>query len=1797
MTPERWKRVKQLFASALERRAEERDAFLDEACAGDAPLRREVDSLLAADGEPGPFLESVRLDLADAPAARASLALAPGRRLGPYEIVALLGAGGMGEVYRARDTRLGREVALKVLPQSAHDDADRLRRFDEEARAASALNHPNVLTVYDVGAEAGVRYVVSELLEGQTLRQRLAAGRLAPRQSLDYARQIVAGLAAAHGKGIVHRDLKPENLFLTEDGRIKILDFGLAKRTRPRAESEAATASRHTQPGTLMGTLGYMSPEQLRGLRADRRSDVFSLGLVLYEMLAGRRAFARGSEAETTSAILRDDPEPLPLNEIPVEIDAVVRRCLEKEPEGRFESARELALALETAAQGLGPAVAQEPAPRHSVAVLPLLNMTGDPEQEYFCEGIAEELINALGKVEGLRLAARSSSFRFDTKADSLARIGAELKVDKLLEGSVRRAGNRLRVTVQLVDVQDGAHLWSERYDRDVQDVFALQDEIASSVVEALRLKLEPRRGRRETDDVEAYQLYLKGLHFWNKRHEGGLQQGIKAFEKAIERDPAYAPAYAGLADSYGVLGLSIYDGLPAREAMPKARAAALRALEIDPGLAAPHAALGWVRLHFEWDWPAAEADFRRALAVDPRRATSRHWFGFLLSAMGRSDEALAEARRAWELDPLSLIINAQLCQAHYYAGRFEETATAARKVLEMEPGFAVGHFWLGVASAAQGSFERALAGYEAFASGGGGRTRALALLGNARARAGEPEAARRTLAELREIAARRPVPAYHFALVHVGLGERDEAFAWLERAHQERSDQMAYLGVEPLLDPLRADPRFDALLRSLRLPFARRAAPAEAAPRAPRERRSVAVLPFRDLAGEAGSAHLGLGLADATITELARLRSLVVRPTSAILRYQERPVDARQAARELDVDAVVDGSFQRTGSRLRVTVRLVDARDGGSLWAGKVDASLDDVFQMQDEVSRAVARALEVELTPSEERRREGPPPARPGAEAHEMYLKGKVHLFGESLSDFVTAIDWFEKAREREPGFALAWAGLADAYARMAFTFKPEGDWYARAWAMCEKALSLDPSLPEGRYVRARLRWTPQHGFDHAGAIRDLVPALQERPSLENGYVLLGIVLHHVGLLEEARRLFEQAEAVSPGHPRARSHVVMSLLGLGRYEEGLELAGSIAPGVPLAFFDYCVGLCRAHLGRLDDAESAAADIARQAPDEILAHPLRAVVAALRGDGVEAERQVRLVVENRKAYGHYHHAQYDVACAWSLLGRPETALEWLGDAARNGYPCVSQFERDEFLDPLRGSARFERLMDELRAGRDRYSRLYEELRGGAAPHSSGRPEAPPVGRAPAGRIMLAVLPFENWSRDPEQEYFSDGLTEELIAQLGRLGPERLGVIARTSAMTYKHTRKGIDTIGRELGVDYVLEGSARSGGRALRVSARLILVRDQSQVWSATYERDLTDVLAVQDELGRAVAAEIGVRLAPRGITATAAQPLDMDAYQAHLRGRHCWNKRTVEGFQKAIECFQEAIAIAPGYAPAHVGLADSYALLGDVGVAALPPKQAFAKARASLARAIELDEGLADAHASLAHLHMHAFAWREAEREFARALELNPSYATAHHWHALFLAAMECHTEAQAAMRRAQQLDPLSLAIGTDAGVLLYYARRFEEAAAQYRRTLEMDPGFARAHATLGSTYGQMGRHEEAVAAVRKANELSPGAARKAALARALAASGKTREALAILEELEELSKCEYVAPYPLALVNVALGRIDEAFALLEKARVEAASDILYVKVDPWLDPVRADPRYPSLLEGLGLSPVHGS
>ena len=741
----------------------------------------------------------------------------------------------MGEVYQARDTRLARIVAIKVLGAAISGDPIMRQRLLREARAASALNHPHICTIHDVGEDGERQFIAMEWLDGETFAARLRRSPkgLQPRDDLlRFAEQLADALDAAHACGIVHRDLKPANLFITRRGDVKILDFGLAILTGPAAAGSGRTENDETRggwlapargapptlassPGLVVGTDAYMSPEQARGEAVDGRSDLFSLGAVLYEMATGHRVFARMTPALTFDAILnRRPPAPSALDRnVPSAIDHVVMRLLAKEPSARFQTARELLTALRSLPAGSStPRAASATLP--SIAVLPFTNLSPDPENEFFADGMTEEIINALAHVDGLQVAARTSSFAFKSKTPDLEVVATQLNVAHILTGSLRKAESRLRVTVQLVDVSTGFPIWSERYDRETGDVFAIQDEIAAVIAAKLSLTLtgpdHETRIRRPTDSLEAYELYLKSRYFINQRG-GELRHGLEALNRAIALDPKFALAYAGLGDVYVLLGF--YGYMPTYEAMPRARRFAQMAIDLDPALAEPHGTLMFVSWAYDWDWERTRLEFERAMALNPRLSTTLIWHATFLGLVeGAFDQAVAEAARAVELDPLSGAAHATLGTILMCRERYAEAQTSLERAIELDPRLWIAHRSLGLVFMEQGKYDEAMAVFEQALAVSNRHPWIVSYLAEVHRRAGRAAQADALYVEITERAATGYIQPLFRAYVSATTGRMDEAFEWLERAYRERNPipPMNYFASSR---PISEDPRFPELL------------------------------------------------------------------------------------------------------------------------------------------------------------------------------------------------------------------------------------------------------------------------------------------------------------------------------------------------------------------------------------------------------------------------------------------------------------------------------------------------------------------------------------------------------------------------------------------------------------------------------------------------------------------------------------------------------------------------------------------------------------------------------------------------------------------------------------------------------------------------------------------------------------------------------------------------------------------------------------------------------------------------
>jgi TolB-like protein/Flp pilus assembly protein TadD len=794
--------------------------------------------------------------------------LAASTRLGPYQILKPIGSGGMGEVYRARDLRLGRDVAVKILPEQFASQPDRLARFHREARVVAALSHPNVLAIHDYGSEGAITYAVMELLEGDTLRGRLARGPLEWRQAVEVGAAVAEGLAAAHSKGIVHRDLKPENLFVTADDRVKILDFGLAQmdEASQNQEETGPYVPARTNPGTVFGTAVYMSPEQVRGETVDHRSDIFSFGSVLYEMVTGRRAFHRRTAAETMTAVLHDEPpDPTASGHcLPPELVRLIRQCMAKSPCQRLQSARDLALALRSTA--IGPARLRERAFRSrwklfigtlaaifligavatstyfltrsgrrpkvndaagvaaagdALAVLPFENVGGDQRAEYLSDGVADQIISNLHQVQrpSLRIRPFASVGRYKNAKIDLQTVASELNVRLVVTGTLRQQGDDLAISVELVDAREDNRLWGGRYQGKLGGILDLQDRIAREVAASLRLQLsgddERRLTRRGTQSPEAYLLYREAMYHFNKRDEKSLGTAIDYCDRAIGQDGNYALAYAALARCHFALG-NFYQG--PRIAYPKAREAVVQALKIDESLADAHSTLAALYLFHDWNWEAAEREMKQALALDANVPGTWNCLGFCQAARGRLPEALADIRHAEEAEPLVPLRRHDLAMCYNWMRRYDEAIDEARKGLELQPGFPLFYSDLGLAYIGKRMYEEAIAILREVAGVEQDRLRASGLLGYVYVKAGRTTEARKLVEELNDPAKIRFGSAFASARIYTALGQRDQSFIQLRRACDELDPLVIWLKVDPTMDELRSDPRFADILKHIGL-------------------------------------------------------------------------------------------------------------------------------------------------------------------------------------------------------------------------------------------------------------------------------------------------------------------------------------------------------------------------------------------------------------------------------------------------------------------------------------------------------------------------------------------------------------------------------------------------------------------------------------------------------------------------------------------------------------------------------------------------------------------------------------------------------------------------------------------------------------------------------------------------------------------------------------------------------------------------------------------------------------------
>jgi non-specific serine/threonine protein kinase len=1674
------------------------------------------------------------------------------RTISHYRILSKLGAGGMGEVWLAEDTRLDRKVALKLLPAEFTRDAQRVRRFIQEAKAASALNHPNIITVYDIGESEAGRFIVMELVAGHTLRAIISEDN-SLETPLTLGIQIAKALSAAHAAGITHRDIKPDNIMVRDDGYVKVLDFGLARLLPTESSEDAATLAQQTTPGTVMGTIAYMSPEQACGQSASPLSDVFALGIVLYELVTGRHPFRAETLVGYLHAITLQTPAPPSQLKpgVPAALDALILRMLEKDASQR-PAASEVARALQEIERRGDPASLQYgegdtrilPAAHTGaaladegfwVAVLPFKYRGADTDLEALAEGLSEDIVTGLSRFSYLRVIARSSTLRFTNDSSDARSIGKELGARYVMEGSLRQAGSMLRVAVQLVDAITGAHLWAETYDRQfrAEDIFALQDDLVPRIVSTcadhfgvLARSISDAVRWKDTRQLSPYEALMRGFGYHHRLTPAEHAVARESLERAVEQSPNNADCWAMLSWVYSHEYGHGFNPQPG--SLDRALAAAQRAVDLAPSNPLAYQTLA-VAYFFRQDKAACLSAAERAMALNPLDASNEAIF--LVTFTGDWERGCALIKRAMELNPHHpgwyrwvLAIN------EYRKLNYRDAVDGA--IQANSPGI----FWTNMLLAA-----------------------AYGQLGKLRA---AREALQNLLAQKEDFAqsAREVMGKWFDAELTTHLIEG------LRKAGLEVID-MEGVAVPSTTTETKARP--------------------ESSP-------SIAVLPFGNLSPDPDNEFFADGLTEEVIADLSVIRALRVISRTSAMHFKGTSKDLRVIARELDVRYLLEGSVRRAGKSLRVTAQLIDAENDSHLWAEKYSGSIEDVFAIQEEISRKIVNALQLRLTDAEARGLAERP--IDNAAAYDCYMRARheVYRFTPEGLDRAQKLVDAGLALIGENALLLATRGMVSWY-YINFSIRPEEQYLNEAAFYAARALEQDAKSYFGIFLRGLV--ASKRG-DIESAIRDLRIAREQKPG--DAMILNELIRHFFSAGQEqgelAQPIYEEALRVDPLHPLNWAQTSWRHFSAGRLAEAVEAARRVLDltdrGNPARVYAaYYLALAGDREEAIAVFEAEGAALSGNAYGSV-SHFLS---RALQGDAEGAVRQVTPQLEQAASWTEY--LALFLADGYALIGDRDAALRWLRTAVAQGfinYPYL--VTRDPFLASLRSDPRLAELMRGVKARWEALSQnrprplpveevqTQNSLPGTPVQSREVEPSSSPPS-ATANLNSIAVLPFVNISADEENEYFCDGLAEELLNALSKI--EDLRVAARTSAFSFKGKNTNISEIGNALNVGTVLEGSVRRSGNRLRISVQLVNAANGFQLWSERYDREMQDIFDVQDEIALAVVNALKLKLLGEEKAAVLKRFTDnTEAYELYLKGRFFWSKLSPAGLEKAIEYFNQAVSIEPNLALAYAGLADSYEILSQVS--AVPVRETMPKAREFAEKALSLDPNLAEAYVSLGLvLADYDYDFVAAETHYKTAIRLNPNNPTAHQLYGQLLAQLGRHEEAEGELRQAIRIDPLSILLNWHYGFGLFESRRYDEAVIQLEKTFEMDSSFPLTQAVLAYIHQAKGNYPEAAESFARFYELVENSEDATRVRKSFADGGWSGFVRMMTGERRPAD----VTAYLTATLHASLGEKEAAFVELEKAYSNHEALLPLIKIDPRVDSLRDDLRFKGLLKRMNL------
>ncbi len=1347
MTPERWRQVEEIFQAALDLTPEDRVRYVSEVCADDTELKRDVEVLLSQYDSAGELLEepvygNTEMNVLESFVEEKDPMI--GRRLGSYRIEREIGRGGMGAVYEASraDNEFSKRAAIKLVKRGMDTDFI-LRRFRKERQILAALDHPHIGGLLDGGTtEDGLPYFVMEYIEGQPFYSYCDTHKLNITGRLKLFRSICDAVHYAHQKQVVHRDIKPSNVLVTSDGVPKLLDFGIAKLLNPQLAGDIT----HDPTATAMRlmTPEYASPEQVQGAPTTPTTDVYSLGVLLYELLTGHRPYRLVNRAphEIARVICEEAPAPpsiiitraedllpslytgdesttlkklystrgttleLLRRELSGDLDNIVMQALRKEPEWRYQTAADLRDDITRYLEGRP--ILDLPDPPHagmarpdisnenSLAVLPMKLMDiNQPESspDYLGAGLADALITRLSAIRSFAVRPTSSVLRYGSDADPL-RAGRELGVAFVLDGRIRRSAERIRVTIQLLNVRDETTAWAGQFDEQFTDVLNLEDVISSHVAEQivphLTVDQRLRLAKRGTDNPQAHEAYLRGRFYYNTFTEEGFARAIVCYQQAIALDPKYALAHAGVAQYHNWLG--VFSIMPFAECAAAAYEAASTAVELDPNLAEAHTALAQAILFRDFAWSSAEHHFVRAIELDPNYAPARVLYALQLVKEGRFTEALREAHIGRDLDPLAIISRFTVVWCSYHARRFDEAHRFAASTLENEPNNLMMLYGSSFVLSGLGRHAEAIEAAQKVVDLLGKASHTLGRLGGAHAAAGNKEEAQQALDELELISARRYVSPYHVAIVNCSLGRKEEALDLLEKAYEIGDAKVLWIGVEPELEPLHGHPRFNDLMRKL---DHRLAALPTIAGQLMVDQESIAVLPFRVLgpAGEnTGDEYLGVGLTDALITRLSKVQRLVVRPTSSVLRYHGAAIDPLVAGRDLGIDYVIDGTIRRLGNRLRITAQLLSVNEGVTRWAEQFDEDSTDVLQIEDSISEKVASALLPKLTRDEQRQlsKRG----TDSSEAFESYLRGRYYWSSYTEVGLAKALECYKQAIKLDPDYALAYTGIADYYNWLGvFGIRPFHETSAAAKQSAAKAVELDSTSAEAYSALGFA--TVCHDFDWAVAEGQHRRAIEINPNYATGHHWYAFHLIMEGRFEEGIEQMLRTRELDPVSPSVLQALGWCYYHARRFEESTTTFQNMLDAVP----EFPYGLVTyswtlRHTGEMEKAVKAAEKALDLSGGSQFYLAVLGSTYAAAGKHQEARAVLDQLVQMSV---HAYVSPYHLAMLHLHLGERERSLELLLNAHSIKDAWVVWLGVEPQFDPLRGEPAFEGILRDLR--------------------------------------------------------------------------------------------------------------------------------------------------------------------------------------------------------------------------------------------------------------------------------------------------------------------------------------------------------------------------------------------------------------------------------------------------------------------------------------------------------------------